>query len=136
VASRSAASTNFTRACRTGRAAILDIDLSALLALGAVPKQYTPLQRYPSSAFDLSVVTGLRELSGELRKARRRRRRRECESVDYLYAYRGTPLADDRQSLTYRVSSRPRHTLSNDETSTVRSGIIDALRAAGYQLRV
>jgi phenylalanyl-tRNA synthetase beta chain len=121
----------------TGRGSILDIDMAALFRLGAEPKKYTPLQRYPSSAFDLSVVAGLRELAGVLRKKILSAAGECCDSVEYLYSYRGQPFPEDRQSLTYRVTlTAPDRTLSSDETSSIRSGIIDALRAEGYELRV
>ncbi len=121
----------------TGRGSILDIDLAAMFRLSAAPKKYTPLQRYPSSAFDLSVVAGLRELAGVLRHKILAAAGEWCESVEYLYSYRGQPFPEDRQSLTYRVTlNAPDRTLSSDEASTVRAGIIEALRAEGYELRV
>ncbi len=120
-----------------GRGAFLDVDLGVLFRLGAEIKKYTPLQRFPSTAFDLSVVTGLRELSGLLRRRILAAAGPCCESVEYLYAYRGKPLPDDRQSLTYRVTlCAPDRTLSSEDLTAVRSSIIDALRAAGYELRL
>jgi phenylalanyl-tRNA synthetase beta subunit len=60
-----------------------------------------------------------------------------CELVEFLYSYRGKPLADDQQSLTYRVTlNSPDRTLSNEDATAVRASIIDALRAAGHELRV
>jgi phenylalanyl-tRNA synthetase beta chain len=121
----------------TGRGSILDLDLEQLFRLGDAAKKYTPLQRYPSTAFDLSVVAGLRELAGVLRKKILAAAGECCESVEYLYSYRGQPFPEDRQSLTYRVTlTAPDRTLSSDEASAVRSAIIDALRAEGYELRV
>lgn len=121
----------------TGRGSVLDIDMAALFRLDVEPRKYTPLQRYPSSAFDLSVIAGLRELAGVLRKKLQAAAGEWCESVEYLYSYRGKPLAEDRQSLTYRVTlTAPDRTLSSEEASSVRSGIIEALRAEGYELRV
>jgi len=121
----------------TGRGSVLDVDLAMLFRLDTAPKKYTPLQRYPSSAFDLSVVADLRELAGVLRNRIQDAAGAWCERVEYLYSYRGKPFPEDRQSLTYRVTlNAPDRTLSSDEVSTVRQGIIDALRAAGYELRV
>lgn len=121
----------------TGRGSILDVDLQKLFRLSGEQKKYTPLQRYPSTAFDLSVVTGLRELAGVLRKRIQADAGVCCENVEYLYSYRGSPFPEDKQSLTYRVTlSAADRTLSSDEASAVRSAIIDALRADGYELRV
>ncbi len=56
--------------------------------------------------------------------------------MEYLYAYRGKPLDDSQQSMTFRVTvSSPDHTLTNDEVTAARTAIIQQLRAAGYELR-
>jgi phenylalanyl-tRNA synthetase beta chain len=120
-----------------GRGAALDNDLGRLFGLGVETKRYSALQRFPSSAFDLSVVTGLHELAGLLRQRIQASAGPCCERVEYVYAYRGKPLAEDRQSLTYRVTlAAPDRTLSSEEAAAVRASIIDALRAAGYELRL
>ena len=49
-----------------GRTAILDLDLTLVQAAAPKEIRYTPIRRYPSSAFDLSVVAGDRELVGDL----------------------------------------------------------------------
>ncbi len=121
----------------TGRAAILDLNLRASFELGPEPRKYTPLRRFPSSAFDLSILTGLRALAGNLRSDIQAAAGELCDSVEYLYAYRGAPLPEDRQSVTFRITvSAPDRTLSNDEVAAIRNGIIMALRTKGYELRV
>ncbi len=119
-----------------GRAAVLDLDLGAMFELGPEAKKYTPLRRYPSSEFDLSVVVGLRELCGTVEAQIREAAGTPCDRVAFLYAYQGKPLPEDRQSLSFRVTvSASDHTLSNDEVTAVRNAIIERLRAAGYELR-
>src|ERR1051326_4044025 len=49
-----------------GRAAILDLDLAATARLDTDRKKYQAFRRFPTSAFDLSVVARLREPVGEL----------------------------------------------------------------------
>ena len=49
-----------------GRAAVLDIDLALLRELTPERASYTPVRRFPTSAFDLSVIAGARELAGSL----------------------------------------------------------------------
>ncbi|MCX7602898.1 MAG: phenylalanine--tRNA ligase subunit beta [Bryobacteraceae bacterium] len=119
-----------------GRASILDVDLAAMFALGPLPKKYTPLRRFPVSEFDLSIVAGLRVHCAELAARIRGAAGPMCERVQYLYSYRGRPLPEDRQSLTYRITlGAPDHTLSSEEVASVRSAIIAALEAAGYGIR-
>lgn len=120
----------------TGRAGVMDIDLALVFDMGAPKKSYTPLRRFPSSAFDLSVVAGLRVLCADLAALVRTAAGDACEKVEYLYSYRGKPLNDDQQSLSYRVTvSSADHTLSNDEVTTVRESILAALKAGGFELR-
>ena len=44
-----------------GRAAVLDLDLAKTESLGQRERRYQALRRFPVSAFDLSVVAGMRE---------------------------------------------------------------------------
>jgi phenylalanyl-tRNA synthetase beta chain len=119
-----------------GRATVLDVDLAVLYRLGPLPVRYQPLRRYPSSAFDLSVVTGLRDLAGDAAAVIAAAAGPDA-TAEFLYRYQGAPLPTDRQSLTYRITvSAPDHTLSSEEVNAVRTGIITALRAAGYDLRL
>lgn len=120
-----------------GRAAVLDIDLKQMFKLGPLPRKYTPLRRFPSSGFDLSILAGLRVLAGDIAKSIRAAAGSTCEAVDYLYSYKGAPLPEDRQSLTYRVTlSAPDRTLTAEEVNAVRASIVEALQQDGYELRV
>ncbi len=119
-----------------GRAAMLDIDLRAMFDLGPEGKKYTPLRRFPSSDFDLSVVAGLRDLCGGIAGSIRQAAGPSCEKVAFLYAYQGKPLPDDKQSLSFRVTvSAADHTLANDELTALRSAIIESLKSKGFELR-
>lgn len=121
----------------TGRAAVLDLDLKKAFDMGPEPKRYTPLRRFPSSSFDLSVVAGLRTLAGGLAEQIRAAAGEHCDHVEYLYSYRGQPLPDDMQSLSFRITvSAADHTLTNDELIAIRNAVMDTLRAQGYDLRI
>ena len=51
-----------------GRAAILDLDLIKMEKLDDRERRYQPLRRFPVSAFDVSVVAGLREPAGNIER--------------------------------------------------------------------
>ncbi len=120
----------------SGRASIIDLDLEVLFKLGPAPKRYQPLRRFPSSSFDLSVVAGLRTLTGEIGLQISAAAGANCDSVEFLYSYQGQPLPEDKQSLSYRITvSASDHTLSNDELTAIRASIIEALKSSGYDLR-
>jgi len=120
-----------------GRAAVLDVNIESLRALGPLPKKYEPLHRFPSSAFDLSVIAPLRELSGNIEKRLKKLAGESLESIEFLRRYTGAPLAGDQQSLSYRLTVYARdHTLTAGERSAIRDRIIAGMKAAGYELRL
>ncbi|HJT89287.1 MAG TPA: phenylalanine--tRNA ligase subunit beta [Bryobacteraceae bacterium] len=120
-----------------GRAAMLDVDLRAVERLAARESKYTPIRRYPSSAFDLSVIAGLREHAGRLRDAIASFAGPLLESIVYLRQYAGPPLEEGQKSVSFRLTvGSPDRTLSSDEVSDIRGRIIQGMRQRGYELRV
>lgn len=120
-----------------GRAAILDLNLDRMLALRPVQAKYQPVRRFPSSAFDLSVVTPLREPAGTIESKLRAAAGPLLESIEYQRQYTGAPLAEGTRSISFRLTvAAGDHTLSSDEVTGIRNGIIEAMQRAGYELRV
>jgi phenylalanyl-tRNA synthetase beta chain len=120
-----------------GRAAILDLDLRVVERLSGREKKYEPTRRYPASAFDLSVITGERELAGKLESLVASFAGPLLESIQYLRHYSGLPLAPGQKSVSFRLTvGSPERTLSSDEISETRTRIIDGMRGLGYELRV
>jgi phenylalanyl-tRNA synthetase beta chain len=121
----------------TGRAAILDLDLRAIQRLGAVEKKYTPVRRYPSSPFDLSVIAGERELAGTLEARIAEFASPLVESIQFVRQYSGPPLAAGQKSVSFRITAgSPERTLSSEEVGEIREQIIRGMRTMGYELRV
>ncbi len=122
----------------TGRAAIFDVDLRVMRELaGAQPVKYTPIRRYPSSAFDLSVIAAAREHAGKLEAAIAGFAGPLLESVRFVRVYSGPPFEAGQKSVSFRVTvGSAERTLSNDEVSAVRDAIIAGMRGMGYELRV
>jgi phenylalanyl-tRNA synthetase beta chain len=121
-----------------GRAAILDLDLAIVRELReAIQIKAKPVRRYPSSAFDLSVVCGARELAGALQAKISAAAGELLESVDFVRQYSGPPLEEGTKSVSFRVTlGSDERTLSSDEVSQVRDAIIARMRGSGYDLRV
>jgi len=125
------------RFVETGRAAVLDLDLRLVESLSGGRAKYTPIRRYPSSAFDLSVIAPLREHAGKLEAAIGGFAGPLLESVQFVRHYAGPPLAEGTKSVSFRVTvGSPERTLSSDEISAIRTTIIDRMRELGYELRV
>ncbi len=121
----------------TGRAAVLDVDLRALAE--SLPKQarYISIRRFPTSAFDLSVVTELRRPVGVLQREITALAGEDLLGIEFLREYSGAPLPDNTKSVSFRLSvGAPDRTLSSDEVATIRNRVIEGMRAQGYELRV
>ena len=125
------------RLIETGRAAVLDLDLGTIAALRGADVRYTPIRRYPSSAFDLSVIAGLREHAATLENALARFAGPLVESVEFVRQYSGPPLQSDQKSVSFRLTAgSPERTLSSEEVGEIRARIIEGMRGLGYELRV
>ena len=121
----------------TGRAAILDLDLGVVRRLSAAEARYTPVRRYPSSAFDLSVVAGEREQAGQLESRIASFAGPLLESIRFVRQYSGPPLAEGQKSVSFRLTvGSPERTLSLEEVGEIRTRIIEGMRETGYELRV
>jgi phenylalanyl-tRNA synthetase beta chain len=120
----------------TGHAAVLDIDLGVLQELTPPRASYTPVRRFPTSAFDLSVLAAVRTPAGDIETAIRKFAGDLAERVEYVREYEGGQLPEGTKSVSFRVvAGAPDHTLTADEITAVREQIIVGLRELGYELR-
>ena len=120
-----------------GRAALIDLNLQLMERLDQREIKYQQLRRFPTSAFDLSVVAGMREPVGQIQKRLVAAAGDDLVEIEFVRQYSGEPLPPDRKSVSYRliVGANDR-TLSSEEAGNIRSRIIDAMRASGYELRI
>jgi len=120
-----------------GRAAILDLDLAILERLDRRDVRYRSLRRYPTSAFDLSVVTDLRQPAGEIEKRLAEAAGDGLVDIEFVREYTGAPLPPGRKSVSFRLTvGAGDRTLSSEEVAVIRDRVIEAMRQAGYELRV
>lgn len=120
-----------------GRAAILDLDLALLQRLDQRQARYQGLRRFPTSAFDLSVVASLREPAGDIERRLVAAAGNDLLDIEFVRQYSGAPLPEDRKSVSYRLTvGATDRTLSSDEVAAVRNRVIEALRKSGYELRL
>ncbi len=120
----------------TGRVSILDLNLAALQEQASERKGYKPVQRFPSSSFDLSVIADARELAATLESHIRKLAGDLTETVEYVREFQGDPLPEGRKSVTFRITaSAPDRTLSSAETTEIYDRIIAGLTSQGYEFR-
>ncbi|HVW06942.1 MAG TPA: hypothetical protein VHC90_00055, partial [Bryobacteraceae bacterium] len=120
----------------TGRAAVLDLNLAAIRELRPARVAYNPVHRFPTSAFDLSILASERELAGNLEDRVREFAGELAESVEYVREFRGTPLPEGKKSVTFRiVAGASDRTLSSSEISDIYDRIVSGLTGLGYEFR-
>lgn len=120
-----------------GRAAILDLDITTLEELDRREKRYQPLRRFPTSAFDLSVVATLRDPAADIERRLAAAAGADLVSIEFVRVYSGPPLPEHHKSVSYRlIVGATDRTLSSDEVARIRDRVIEAMRASGYELRV
>ena len=121
----------------SGRAALLDLDLRVIESLARAEVKFTPIRRYPSSDFHLSVIAPLRAHAGTLRSQAASFSGPLLDSIEYVREYAGPPLPEGSKSVSFRVTvGSPERTLSSEEVARIRDAMIQGMRGLGYELRV
>ena len=120
----------------SGRAAVIDLNLTRLQELTPKSARFTAVRKFPASAFDLSLIAGARELAGELEIQVRNFAGADTESVGYVREYQGPPLEEGKKSVTFRIlAGAPDRTLTTADISAVRARILNGFSALGYESR-
>ena len=122
------------RLVETGRAAVLELDLAAIRKLKPSAERYQPLRRFPTSAFDLTVIARARASIGEIESQMATLAGDALVSIAFLRDFAGT---DGSRSLSYRITTGASdRALASDEVTAIRARIIAGLRQAGFELKV
>ncbi len=119
-----------------GRAFLFDVDVNVALSVSEREIQYTPLRKYPTSGFDLSLITELRTPADGIQDALTRLAGDDLAFIEFVRQYVGPPLQPGQKSVTYHLKvGALDHTLTADEVTSIRNRVIEGARAAGYELR-
>jgi phenylalanyl-tRNA synthetase beta chain len=116
-----------------GRAHILDLDLRAIMPLEPRAAKYQPVRKYPSSSFDLTVLTTFRKpvavveedftIASPI-----------FERIEFVRQF---VKSEDIKSVTFRFTlSAPDRTLSSEEVTEFRDAAIARMHELGYGLTV
>lgn len=121
-----------------GRAVLFDVDLDLAQQLAATRLvKYTALRRYPTSGFDLSVVSDARTPVEQIQDALAQLAGPDLAAIDFIRQYDGPPLPAGQKSVSYHLEAGALdHTLSADQVSEIRNRIIEGMRALGFDLRI
>jgi phenylalanyl-tRNA synthetase beta chain len=119
------------------RAFLFDIDLQLAQQLStARPIRYTPLRKYPTSGFDLSVVTTLMQPVAQIQDELAKFAGADLASIEFIRQYDGPPLDAGQKSVSYHLEiGAADRTMTNEEVSEVRNRIMEGMRGLGYEFR-
>ncbi|MGC2697139.1 MAG: phenylalanine--tRNA ligase subunit beta [Candidatus Angelobacter sp.] len=116
-----------------GRAAVMDIDLDAMLSLPAQRQAYRALRRFPTSSFDLSIVAPAQTLVADLENKLRELAGEGLVGLQFLLIF---PLPPGKKSVSFRVTvGAEDRTLTAEEVTRIRDRAVAGIKAAGYELR-
>ncbi len=120
-----------------GRAVLFDIDLKAAEEINAAQTvRYTPLRKYPTSGFDLSVLTGLKTPVADIQSGLKSLAGSDLAMIEFVRQYDGPPLPQGQKSVTYHLEiGAGDHTVTTEEVTEVRNRIMDGMRRQGYDFR-
>ncbi len=120
-----------------GRGSVLDLNIDALMRLCPTETRYESIRRFPTSAFDLSVIVPERALVGDIQRRLAEFGGATLQSIEFVRQYSGAPLAEGTKSVSYRLTvGAADRTLSSDEVGAERARVIDGMRGLGFDLRV
>ncbi len=121
-----------------GRAVLFDVDLRETEKLaGEVHFKYRARRKYPTSGFDLSVVTETKTPVAKVQDALVAGSGPDLASIEFVRQYDGPPLRAGQKSVTYHLEvGAPDHTVTAEEITRIRNRIVDHLRDLGFEFRI
>jgi phenylalanyl-tRNA synthetase beta chain len=118
------------------RVAVLEVDLSVLLANEAKVPVWKPTSRYPSSDLDVAFATPDSVTAEKVEKAIKQAAGALLVDLILFDVYRGAGLPVDSRSLAYRLRLQALdRTLSDTELTDVRNKVIAGVAKLGATLR-
>ena len=116
--------------------AILELNLSVLLATEPKVAQWKPTSRFPSSDLDLAFVVPAAVTAEKVDKAIRQAAGALLVNLSLFDVYRGQGMVGGARSLAYRLRLQAAdRTLTDDDVASVRSKIEAATAKMGATLR-
>lgn len=118
------------------RVAILELDLSTVLAREPKPAVWKPVSRYPSSDLDLAFVLADTVPAERLEKALRQAAAKLLVDIELFDVFRGASIGEGRRSLAYRLRLQaPDRNLTDADIAAVRTAAEAAGAKLGAELR-
>lgn len=119
----------------SGRCAILELDLTAMLAIEPKIARWKPTSRFPSADFDLAFLVPLEVSAEKIDKSLRQSAGALLAGIELFDVYRASDLGEAR-GLGFRLRLQAQdRTLTDAEIGSVRAKCIEGAAALGARLR-
>ncbi|MGI6393744.1 MAG: phenylalanine--tRNA ligase subunit beta [bacterium] len=114
----------------------IEIEIEELFALPKKSTKFSPLLKFPSTGFDVTVIipnkTEVADIFNLIKKSVEQKWFIESKIVDY---FSGSPIPEGFLSVSFRiVLNAKERTLSGDEMKGVQQKLFDDIRKAGYKI--
>ena len=120
-----------------GRLVLAELDLLALLTLRHAVEDFTPLNRFPDSFFEISVISAERVEYSELERfVRQSKTAARLRSIELLDIYKGDPLKVGEKSTSIKLSfGSSDNTLSAEDVKAIQDTLVAELKGSKFVLR-
>jgi phenylalanyl-tRNA synthetase beta chain len=115
-----------------------DIDLieAQKIASEGPSFRYTPLRKYPTSGFDLSVVADFKTPADSIQDELARLAGANLVAIEFIRQYSGPPLPQGQKSISYQLKvGALDHTMTAEEVTGIRNNVIQGMQTLGFELR-
>jgi phenylalanyl-tRNA synthetase beta chain len=108
---------------------VAEVDLTAVLDASQLPVLYSQLPRFPSIVRDVSLLVDRKITRATLMQAIAGQRPTHFVGSEFVGAYEGEGIPDDKRSLTFRLEYRAdERTLRDDEVDEIHWRVVEALK--------
>ena len=108
---------------------VAEVDLSELLAIKESAALYSPLLRFPAIVRDVSLLVDRQVTVAELQRAVHDQTIEHFVGVQFVGAYEGAGIPEDKRSVTLRFEYRADdRTLRDEEVDAIHWPLVEALK--------
>ncbi len=116
--------------------AAFEVNFTKLVSLGQRQHKYTPLPKFPSLEFDVSVVLPEKVAASKAEESIQKASKDLIEEIELFDIYRGKGLSEKEKALAYHITLRAKdRTLKDEEMTEIQKKVFKNLEDLGGKIR-
>ena len=116
--------------------AAFEINFTALATLGKRTKKYTPIPKFPTMEFDVSVLINKTVTIEQILREIQSADKKLVTSVHLFDLYEGKGVPENKKSCAFKILLQAKdRTLENDEMKSVQQEVFTRLQKLGGEIR-